>query len=294
MDIVALNQRFGAPGRLVFREGPGGDPIAVLLAPQGSCEVSLYGGQVLTYRVLGFQDTLWLSPLAQFERGAAIRGGIPICWPWFGAAPKGYPEGTPSHGFARKSLWRVAGSSYGARDTELTLVLTDTDATDGAWPYKYELKLTIVLGDCLSLELQTRNLDAVPVTYSEALHTYIRVGDAREISLIGVDPAPIRFEDMETQDRVIPLEDVTAAVVDPVMERVVGLSAEDSAAVVVWHPSLEGLPKDINLEGPRHFLCVEPANPHHTSGEITLNPGEAHVLSMRLQPTLPKDQKGRN
>lgn len=294
MDVLTLNQRFGAAGRLLFREGPGGMPIAVLIAPQGSCEISLYGGQVLTYRVLGFQDTLWLSPLATFEEGKAIRGGVPICWPWFGAAPKGFPEGTPSHGFARKSLWKVASTSYGARDTEMTLVLTDAEATDPAWPHRYELKLTVTLADCLTLELQTRNMDDVPFTYSEALHTYIRVGDAREISLIGIEPTPIRFEDMVTQDRVIPLADVTAAVVDPVMERVVGLSAEDSAAVVVWHPSLEGLPTDINLEGPRHFLCVEPANPHHTGGEVVLQPGEAHLLTMRLQPTLPKERNGRN
>jgi glucose-6-phosphate 1-epimerase len=291
MDLLTLNQTYGAAGRIAFREGPGGDPIAVLIAPQGSCEISLYGAQVLTYRVLGFQDTLWLSPLASFTRGSAIRGGIPICWPWFGAAPKTLPEGTPSHGFARKALWRVAETTYGARDTEITLVLTHDDATDPAWPFKYELRLTVTLADCLTLSLQTRNMDAVPFTYSEALHTYVRVGDAREISLLGVKELPMRFEDMVTHDEVIPRDDVTSGIVDPVMDRVIGLAAEDAKAVVVWHPALEGLPNDIPLEGPRKFLCVEPANPHHTGAEITLHPIQAHILTMRLQPTTPESFK---
>ncbi|MDO5463016.1 MAG: D-hexose-6-phosphate mutarotase [bacterium] len=289
--VEMLNQRYGAAGRIAFREGPGGMPLAVLIAPQGSCEVSLYGGQVLTYRVLGYQDALWLSPLAEFSAGKAIRGGIPICWPWFGAAPKHLPEGTPSHGFARKSLWRVAETTYGTRDTEMTLILTHEDATDAAWPYKYELKLTIALGDCLTLTLQTRNMDDKPFIYSEALHTYLRVGDAREISLVGVKEAPMHFEDMVTHDEVIPHEDVMAGIVDPVMDRVLGIAAEDTAAVVVWHPSLEGLPGDIPLEGPRKFLCVEPANPHHTESEITLKPMEAHIITMRVQPTTPESFK---
>jgi glucose-6-phosphate 1-epimerase len=188
-------------------------------------------------------------------------------------------------------MWRVAETTYGARDTEMTLVLTHEEATDRAWPYKYELRLTITLSDCLTLSLQTRNMDDVPFTYSEALHTYLRVGDAREISLLGVKELPMHFEDMVTHDEVVPKEDVTAGVVDPVMDRVLGLAAEDASAVVVWHPSLEGLPADIPLEGPRKFLCVEPANPHHTGGEITLKPMEAHILTMRLQPTTPESFK---
>lgn len=293
-QIATLNERYGASGRIIFREGPGGWPLAVLIAPQGTCEVSLYGGQVLSYRVLGYQDTLWLSPLATFEEGKAIRGGIPICWPWFGAAPKRLPEGTPSHGFARRSLWRMAGTSYGTRDTEITLVLTHEDATDAAWPHKYELRLTITLGDCLTLSLQTRNLDDVPFIYSEALHTYLRVGDAREMSLLGIKTSPMQFDEMVTHDEVIAKADVTAAIIDPVMDRAVSVVAEDAAAVVVWHPSLEGLPGDIPLEGPRKFLCVEPANPHHTESEITLRPMEAHILTMRLQPSAIDTVLGQN
>lgn len=285
-DVLELNRRFGAPGRIAFRAGPGGFPIAALVAPQGVCEVCLLGGQVLSYRAPGFQDALWLSPLAEFAEGKAIRGGVPVCWPWFGKAPAGFPEGTPTHGFARKALWRVAGSEYGARDTALTLELTEADATDPAWPHPYRLTLTVTLGDCLTLDLQTRNMGDHPFTYGEALHAYLRVGDARQARLFGVGQAPIAFSDEITHDEVYPCADVVAALRDPVMERVLGVAADDASGVVVWHPALGEAPADVPLGGPRRFVCVEPANPHHIGGEITLAPGRAHTLTLRLQPTV--------
>lgn len=286
MDINTLNQQYGAPGRIAFREGPGGHPIAVLVAPQGVCEISLYGGQVLSYRVLGFQDALWLSPLAVFETGKAIRGGIPICWPWFGKAPETLPKGTPSHGFARRALWRIINAEYAARDTSVTLELSDADVSDPAWEYAYRLTLTVTLSDCLTLELQTRNLSDRPFTYSEALHTYLRVGDAREVSLHGITQAPLTFNDTETHDVVYPKEELVTLLHDPKMERRLAITADDLSGVVVWHPALDCGVEDISLGGPRNFICVEPANPYHVNGEITLKPGEAHALTMRLQPNL--------
>lgn len=289
-ELLFLNRRFGVPGRIAFREGPGGDPLAVLVGPRGSCEVSLYGGQVLSYRAPGFQDALWLSPLAEFTHGKAIRGGIPVCWPWFGKAPEGMPAGTPSHGFARRALWRVSRSEVDAQRTELTLVLTEADATDPAWPYRYQLTLTVTLEETLTVDLQTRNLDDAPFTFGEALHTYLRVGDAREVTLVGAgQEGPLRFVDDATHDVVYPQTDVVALLRDPVMGRDLALAADDASAVVVWHPALDCGLGDVPLEGPRHFVCVEPANPHHVGGQITLAPGEAHVLTLRLQPTLHKD-----
>lgn len=289
-ELLFLNRRFGVPGRIAFREGPGGDPLAVLVGPRGSCEVSLYGGQVLSYRAPGFQDALWLSPLAEFTHGKAIRGGIPVCWPWFGKAPEGMPAGTPSHGFARRALWRVSRSEVDAQRTELTLILTEADATDPAWPYRYQLTLTVTLEETLTVDLQTRNLDDAPFTFGEALHTYLRVGDAREVTLVGAgQEGPLRFVDDATHDVVYPQTDVVALLRDPVMGRDLALAADDASAVVVWHPALDCGLGDVPLEGPRHFVCVEPANPHHVGGQITLAPGEAHVLTLRLQPALHKD-----
>lgn len=289
-EIGELNRRFGAAGRVAFREGPGGAPLAVLAGPYGSCEVSLHGGQVLSYRALGFQDTLWLSPLAEFGEGKAIRGGIPVCWPWFGKAPDGAPAGTPSHGFARRAAWHVEGCEYDARETRLTLGLSETEATDPAFPFAYRLTLEIVLGDCLRLDLQTRNLGDQPFTYSEALHTYLRVADARRVRLVGVGDKTFAFDDETTIDEVVAQPDVTAILRDPVAGRDLAMSADDAAGVVVWHPALENSLADVPLEGPRKFVCVEPANPRHIGGEITLKPGQAHTLTLRLQPLPIKEE----
>lgn len=281
-----LNARYGAPGRIVFREGPGGHPIAVLAAPNGYCEISLYGGHVLSYRAKGYLDALWLSPTAEYADGKAIRGGIPVCWPWFGSAPEGFPPGVQTHGFARRTLWRVTGSSYAAADCELTLELDDGDATHPAWPYRYQLTMTVTVGDSLRVDLQTRNLDRVPFTYSEALHAYLRVADATAVTLIGPAEKPLTFTDAAPYDVIHPTEHGLAVIRDPIMERNLNVIGEDASAFIVWQPPLENGIGDIPPGGSKKFLCVEPANPHQQGlTPITLAPGRAHTLTLRIQPT---------
>ncbi|MEG1480236.1 MAG: D-hexose-6-phosphate mutarotase [Kiritimatiellia bacterium] len=290
MQIEALNQRWGVAGRIVFREGPNGVPVVVLAAPNGVCELSLKGGQVLSYRAKGFQNALWLSPLAEFAQGKPIRGGIPVCWPWFGKAPADFPTDTGAHGFARTAEWRVAGSEYGAADTSITLMLTEEDATSPAWQYRYQLKLTISVGDCLTLDLQTRNMDAVPFRYSECLHTYLSVADSAQVEVFGVEEQAVTFRDDVPHDVIYPKENGVVALRDPVMERVLGIVAEDASAIVVWHPALNNTLADVAPDGARRFVCIEPANAHQQGcSPITLAPGTAHTLSMRLQPTFIKE-----
>jgi len=97
-NIDILNRRFGASGRIAFRTGKTGTPILSLVNRYGSCELSLYGGHVLDYRPTGHAPVLFMSKKSFFESGKPIRGGIPVCWPWFGSASD---RALPSHGFAR-------------------------------------------------------------------------------------------------------------------------------------------------------------------------------------------------
>ncbi len=284
--VEMLNQKYGSPGRIVFREGPGGMPVVVLASPHGVCEVSLYGGQVLSYRAKGYTDALWLSPLANFAEGAAIRGGVPVCWPWFGVPPADYPQGTPTHGFARKALWRVIESSYAAADTELVLALTQKEATCEAWPHAYQLRLTINLGEHLKLDLETTNVDTHPFTYSQALHAYFRVADVEQVELIGVTPAALTFDTLTTYDVIHPTERGLAIVRDPVMERNLNVVSEHATAFVIWQPALDNGMADVPLSGAKKFLCVEPATPHHDDfTPVTLQPGERHTLTLKIQPS---------
>lgn len=293
--ITELNEKYGAAGRVAFRRGLGGLPVAVLVAPAGSCEVSLYGGQVIAYRPVGHQPVLYLSPLADSSEGAAIRGGIPVCWPWFGKR-----EGLPAHGFARRAFWHVLSTTYTAEQTEIELGLTHRQATHPAWPHPYTLRLTIAVGACLSLELQTRNIGDAPFTYSDCLHAYLALANASRATLHGlndtdyVEPpaddlrqhaSPLSFEVDSSLDRIYRQPgEINLALRDPVLQRTTRILAEDVSAAVVWHPAPDAGIADLPPEASRRFVCVEPANPQHPAfTPLTLAPGETHFTTLRLQ-----------
>ncbi len=288
--ITELNEKYGASGRIAFRRGPGGFPIAVLVAPAGSCEVSLHGGQVLAYRPVGHQPVLYLSPLADYAEGAAIRGGIPICWPWFGKR-----EGAPAHGFARRALWHVLSTSYTGEHTEIELGLTHRQAAHPAWPHPYTLRLTVSVGACLSLELQTRNIGAAPFAYGECFHAYLAVADVDRAILHGLNdtdytepPAAdlrrhaetLSFDEKTAVDRIYrQLGETSLALRDSALRRTTRVVAEDVSDVVVWHPAPDAGFADLPPEAYRRFVCVEPAN----VTPVTLAPGETHFTTLRLQ-----------
>lgn len=303
-SIETLNKKFGSPGRIAFREGPEGVPIAVLVAPAATCEVSLYGGQVLSYRPLGHQPVLYLSKLAAYTPGSAIRGGIPICWPWFGPAPADMPAGTQSHGFARRSAWCVRTTEYAKDTTAITLALTEQLATSPAWPHPYELQLTVTVGTDLALELQTRNTGPAPFTYSECLHAYLAVGDVAQCTLLGTQDVGYIDDMTSTQwlthtdtlgfsaeqgiDRIYSRkhpEGIYAVLRDPVMDRTVSIVGEDVSGCVVWHVPEGHTVADLPADANRRFICVEPANPHYPAFQpITLAPNQTHISTLHLQP----------
>lgn len=306
--IASLNEQYAAPGRIAFREGPSGYPVAVLVAPAGVCEVSIYGGQVLSYRPVGHQPVLYLSPQAEYESGKAIRGGIPVCWPWFGQAPDGFPEGSPAHGFVRKTLWHVLTTSYTGEQTEIELGLTHRQAASKAWPWHYMLRLKITVGSCLELELQTRNIDQKVFTYSDCFHAYLAVPDVSRAVLHGLsdtdytepparilkrEAGPLAFAAEVGVDRIYRQPgEVNLALRDQLLERTIRIVAEDTDAVVVWHPPEGTAINDLPPEGARHFICVEPANPHHEPfTPVTLLPGETHYTTMRLQAVFFGDEE---
>lgn len=306
-SVAIMNKKYGEPGRIVFRNGPGGFPVAVLVAPAASCEISLYGAHVLSYRPLGHQQVLYTSPTAVYEEGRAIRGGIPICWPWFGPAPSEMPQGTPSHGFARKSNWVLLKTEFTKDATMLELGLADDVVTDPAFPHAYLLKAVFTLGECLSVELHTRNMGDKTFTYSECLHAYLAVSDANQCEVFGLDG--VEYIDLldptlHTQEGSLTVDqpyDRTyhatnpeeggsgVALNDPLMGRSISIVAEDASGLVVWRPRPDYATDDLPEGADKHFICVEPANPHHpTFTPITLPPGESHITTLRIQPQLIK------
>ncbi|MDY5955031.1 MAG: D-hexose-6-phosphate mutarotase [Kiritimatiellia bacterium] len=272
--LERLTRQFGAPGRISFAAGPNDLPIVRLASPFGSAEFTLYGAQLLTWRPIGHAPVLYLSPKAVYQPGQPIRGGIPICFPWFGA--KG---SYPRHGFARTCEWRLKRTSYDKEFTQIEAELLYSQETLRLFPHHFQARLEVTLGRKLFLEFTVLNLDEHPFDYTEALHPYLALADTTQATITPLDihpgNAPI--------DRNIPLspDGLLCELHDPTLKRDILIEADDCDSVQIWNPAAP-LP-DIPPDAHRRFLCVEPAN---TLAPVHLNPGEQHTLTLRLQPRL--------
>ncbi len=164
----SLSAAFGQPGRLVFEMSPLGGVVARLEAGGGTALVAVQGGQVLSWTPSrGAADVLWLSPVAKLGTGKAVRGGIPVCWPWFGTHPDA-TSGHGAHGFVRAAEWRVIESAVNPLETKLTLGFVIDERNRAALGGEAELSLDVVLSDRLRVSLTTRNAGSAPLVISEA------------------------------------------------------------------------------------------------------------------------------
>jgi len=295
-DLTLLSKRFGAAGRIAFRSGEGGLPVVVLAGPQGACEVALYGGQVLSYRPLGQAPALFVSRKSVFEVGKPVRGGIPVCWPWFGAHPQDKTQ--PMHGFARLMPWTLLTAEYSAQLTDIKLGLCDNEATRARWPHAFDLTLRVMLDATLRVELTTRNHGKAPFTFSEALHTYLRVRDVSRVTVSGLDG--VRFLDTLTgqehaaqkgavhihgeTDRIYHDAGANPCTVDDAgLGRQMVITKRGSRSTVVWNPWIEKAHRlaDFGDDEYPQMLCVETANTPQAA--VTLPAGEEHTLGFSLR-----------
>lgn len=258
------------------------------------------GAQPIAWTPAGQLPVLWLSPLADFEPGTAVRGGVPIVFPWFGGGPEG--DRRPKHGFARTAAWhRAEVTENVARAGQLvaryTLSSEDVDETPSTaqWPFAAEL-VTSLTDTALIVSLKITNTGPEPITYEEALHTYVKVCDVGRISITGLEgcsytdtatgtvPArglqtePVRFEG--EVDRIY---DHAGSVVvdDPGFSRRIRLTSHGAANTVVWNPgrALGTSMADVGQYW-SEFVCVEAANVR--AAAVRLSPGEQHTLSQHV------------
>lgn len=152
--------------------------------------IALQGAQVLHWQPAGqSHDVLWFSPVTRFGGGKAIRGGVPICWPWFGQSQT---AGKPQHGYARNAVWQVVSAHRTDDDVALVFELPadcpGIEHLDGV----ARLRFSVTVGAALDMALETRNVGRRPFTITEALHTYLRVADVTQVSIDGLDGATFR------------------------------------------------------------------------------------------------------
>jgi glucose-6-phosphate 1-epimerase len=289
VELASLNQRFGLDGRLEFRAGPGGMPHASLRAGQYACEIALHGAHVLQYGAEGQPPVLWVSRQAVFAPGKAVRGGIPVCWPWFGPHPG--DSAMPSHGFARTTLWEALGSGESEEGLWLRLGLRSDESTLALWPHEFALELTVTVGRRLDVELSAHNPGATPFSCGGALHSYFAVGDVTQVRVEGLDQA--RYLDQLTGqehtqhgpvtiggevDRVYFDAGPSCAIVDPVHGRRLLVAKAGSGTTVVWNPWQEKARRLADFADDEYgeMLCVETALA--LSDSVTVGPGASHTL----------------
>lgn len=252
------------------------------------------GAQVLAWTPPGQNRVLWVSPLMSFEPGVPVRGGVPVVFPWFGKGVAG--DRTPSHGFARTTVWhRGLVENDPASGTLVVRHTLDESDADSA-PFAAELRSSFS-HRLLEVSLTVRNTGTEPFTYEEALHTYLRVADVRSIEVDGLDGC--RYLDRTdgageaelTQTGVIRFEGEVdrvyhhtgeVVVSDPEWGRSLQVSKEGSANTVIWNPgATKGTAlADVGRGWPK-FVCVEAGN---VRGEaVELAAGEEHTLTQRVR-----------
>ena len=238
--------------------------------------ISTYSGQVLSYRPKSQKDDLlFVSDKAYYESGKAIKGGIPVCWPWFGADPDDL--GRPAHGFVRNRQWEVSGSeSLADGSTKVVLGLADSEETRKIWPHPFKLYIEITVGDSLSVALVTHNNGDENVTISQALHTYFYVGDIGKVRVLGLDGVEYldKVDDFaeKTQsgpitinaevDRIYKGVSGELVIEDESLGRKIRIASKGCSTAVVWNPwsEIAASMGDLNDDDYRKMICVETAN----------------------------------
>lgn len=293
-SIETLNARFAVAGHLRFEEGPGGLLVARIANAHAEATISLSGGHVMTWAPRGEAPVLWLSGYASFAPGKSIRGGVPVCWPWFG--PHEREPGFPGHGFARTVPWTVEGAEALADgSTRLILALALSDATRVQWPHASRVTNAVTVGRDLGISLVTRNLGAEPFVLGEALHTYFAVSDVRQAPILGLEGCryldKVAGGEVRTQagpivigsevDRVYLGTTADCTIDDTGLGRRIRIAKEGSRSTVVWNPWEAKATKmgDFGPEGYLGMVCVESGNA--LEDVVTVPAGGEHALRVR-------------
>jgi len=289
--VDALNQQHALDGRLRFKQLAEGYLVAEVTATGASATIALQGAQVLSWAPSGEQPVIWLSPKASFAPGKSVRGGAPICWPWFGAHAD--EADYPAHGYARTSPWELEfAEALAGGEVRLVLRLIETELSDRMWPHITPLECHITVGPTLTVELITGNEGGEALRLTEALHTYFLVGDVRKVAVLGLDQCdyldkvqgferfsqsgPIAIEG--EVDRVYLNTNREVIIQDPSLKRRIHIRKRGSGSTIVWNPWVEKSQQmgDMGEEGHLHMLCVESGNAFENA--ILLEPGAEHRL----------------
>lgn len=267
--------------------------------------VAQQGAQVLSYQPHGEEPVIWLSSEAAYQKGKAVRGGVPVCWPWFGdlrrnpAEVQGMHKGgpiCPAHGLVRERDWQLLGIDSEGPAVRLEFALDTASEPLPDWPHATELKLSILLDEQLQLTLSTRNTDDTPLALSQALHSYFAVSDIRQVQVEGLDDCRYieTLEEWQLRqqqgavtfsgetDRIYLETPRRMTIVDPGWKRRIHLEVENSASAVVWNPWIDKAKRlsQYAADAWQGMLCIETARVMNDC--VILKPGEEQRMTVSI------------
>lgn len=257
-----------------------------------TAKIALQGAHLFAYQRTDEAPLLWVSKKAYFEKGKAIRGGVPVCFPWFGKHPTN--PSLAQHGFARTSLWEIVSQKeLEDGSTEIVLGLGSSKTTHEIWDYAFEVKLTFIIGEKLTMILTTTNTDTKPFTLSSALHSYFSVSHIGDISIEGLEGCTYHnnldahsYTQQEpltvTQevDRVYTTTNHIFVLRDNSKE--IKILQEGSNSVVVWNPWQTKASQMVDMQDDEYetFVCIESANAREDARIIEA--GKTHTLKAKI------------
>jgi len=267
--------------------------LALLPLPRQEKQQALQGAHLFHYHAKDKEPLLWLSEKSYFEKGKAIRGGIPICFPWFGK--NNYDDTLPQHGFARNQVWKLMSShELSDRSTHVQFILTPNKETKALWDYAFVLIYDIRIGAELTLSLTTINSDTQAFEITQALHSYFNVSHISSVSIKGLENT-IYYDSLDNQlgkqHGVLSVEkevdriyfDNSSNIILQDKIQLIEMKQEGSKSLVVWNPWKEKSKQIIDMQndGYKTMVCIETANT--LKDFVLLSPNEIHVLKLRIQ-----------
>jgi glucose-6-phosphate 1-epimerase len=294
--IEALNREFGSSGIAQIVAGNGGLTKVKIKTQAVKAEIYLHGAQITSWQPDHADEVLFLSEKSHWQDGKAIRGGIPVCFPWFRA--KSDDPKAPSHGFVRLRDWQLESISTAPEGAVCVSLSTHSDDLSRKWwPFEFRLDYSITVGKTLKLELTMANAGDSTLKFEEALHTYFNVGDVERVRVSGLQG--VNFLDNRDGNREKRQEGELALVsqtdnaysnatgpveiVDPILKRRMKTEKKNSNSTIVWNPWSDGgaTMADFGPSEWQRMLCVEGGNILNSA--VSLDPGQKHSMTVSIE-----------
>jgi len=295
IDIDELEDKFSIEGEVGFAELENDLVFLTVSNKYADVDICLYGAHITSFRPHNSSEIVWMSPDSSFEEGKAIRGGIPVCFPWFG--PHKSDADKPQHGFARLMYWEVMETkTLPSGETRVILQLCSSEATKAYWPHDFCAQLTVIVGSTLKVTLKVTNTSNVPFEYTCALHSYFTLSAIENLRIDGLHHTEyynqLSGENGRQEEEVLEITepftrhylDTEAPVIieDTVFRKKIRVAKTGSHTTTVWNPWAQTCVTiaDIPDDGYETFVCVETVNAFNDV--ISLAPEEVHETTTMI------------